>query len=94
MTIAAIGAIRSLPLISVWKGREADPPMMARVSMTAAGARAVKKELCIMLEDFRRVNEVMFLNIEEIDSAQVLSFLVYIPSFLIFSITIGVFISK
>jgi len=58
--------------------------MMARVSITAAGARAVKKELCIILDDFLRVYEVMFLKTEEIDSPQVLSFLVYIPYFLIF----------
>jgi hypothetical protein len=68
--------------------------MMARVSMTAAGAMAVKKELWTILEDFLRVYEVMFLKTEAIDYVQVLSFLVYIPYFLIFSIIIGVLTSK
>lgn len=43
--MAIIGATNNLALISDFQGNVALPPIMARVSMAAAGATAVKKEL-------------------------------------------------
>ena len=53
--MAIRGAISNLMLRSDYQGRVALPPMMARVSMAVAGARAVKKEVWITFEDFLRV---------------------------------------
>lgn len=92
--MAIIGATNNLALISDFQGNVALPPIMARVSMAAAGATAVKKELWMTLDDFLSVYEVIFLSVEEKASPKDLSVLVYIPYFFAFSMIMGVLISR
>lgn len=56
-----MGVTNILPFISDYQGSVADPPIMARVSMIAEGATAVKKECCIILADLRKVKDEKFL---------------------------------
>ena len=54
-TVTAItGAINNFSFITEGQGSVALPPMIARVSMAAAGASAVKNELWTTFEDFLR----------------------------------------
>lgn len=53
--MAMIGATSSLPFRSDSQGKETLPPIIAKVSIAAAGATAVKKEPWITLDDFLRV---------------------------------------
>lgn len=53
--------IRSFPFNSDSQGRVADPPIIAKVRMIAEGATAEKSECCMILADFRKVNDERFL---------------------------------
>jgi hypothetical protein len=50
-----IGATNNLPFISDSQGKVALPPIIAKVSIAAAGATAVKNEPWMTLDDFLKV---------------------------------------
>ncbi len=52
------------PFSSDYQGRDADPPIIAKVSRMAEGATAEKSECCIILADLRKANEEKFLTKE------------------------------
>lgn len=67
---------------------------MAKVSIAAAGATAVKNELWMILDDLRRVYEETFLIIDRNESVQLFAAPCSKPSFFAFSKIRGVLISK
>lgn len=69
--------------MSVFQGREAFPPMIAKVSIKAVGAKLVKNADCIVFEPFLNPKDINFFTPESIDSNQVLFYCLK-PSYLIF----------
>lgn len=53
--MAMMGATRNFVWFIGWKTMDLLPPIMANVSIAAAGATVVKKELCIIFDDFLKV---------------------------------------
>lgn len=92
--MAMIGATKNFVWLRGWKGKVALPPIIAKVSIAAVGATVVKNELCMIFDDFLNAYEDTFLTAEKNDSPQLLLLPKSIPSFLAFSMTIGVLISK
>ena len=84
--------MRSLPSRSDYHGREAEPPMIARVNIAAAGATDVNRVVWMAFDPLRREYELIFLTIDRKLSPQVI-FPLY-PSLFTFSIITGALMSK
>lgn len=62
--IAIMGVSSILPFKSDYQGRDADPPIIAKVRRMAEGATAEKSECCMILADLRSAKEERFLRKE------------------------------
>jgi hypothetical protein len=74
---------------SVFHGKLAVPPMIAKVSIKAVGANAVKNVDCTVFEPFLKEKLKIFLKPEAIDPIKVF-FSDFTPSYLTLSIMCGV----